>query len=106
MCSWPTIICIIYFDDSQMYQYYHEYYLLSNILRGLKLIQRNTQGVAYYAIKNELKRNLNKSKVIILGSETFVTSPELIKNVIKNLKVWLMPSLDSSRNVNSILKKV
>ena len=64
---------MIYADDSQIY--YH--CLPSDILQGIGLIQRDALAVADWAIENGLDLNLNMSKVMILGSEAYITNPEL-----------------------------
>ena len=64
---------MIYADVSQIYHHC----LPSDIMRGIGLIQQDSQAVADWAIENGLKLNLGKSKVMILGSEAYVISPEL-----------------------------
>ena len=64
---------MIYADDSQIYLHC----LPSEILNGIQLIQRDAQAVADWATENGLQLNLNKSKVMILGSEAYITSPVL-----------------------------
>ena len=96
--------------------------LPSEILNGIQLIQRDAQALADWATENGLQLNLNKSKVMILSSEAYITSPVLnihslppilindtplqYVELVKNLGIWLTPTLNWTPQVNSILKKV
>ena len=78
--------------------------------------------MADWATNNGLELNLNECKAMILSSEAYITTSELIihylpsilindipiQNVklIKNLGIWLTSTLNWTSNVNYILKKV
>ena len=69
---------MIYADDSQIYHHC----LPSYVMRGISLIQRNSQAVADWAIENGRELNLGKSKVMILGSEVLkLISPHFLSSL-------------------------
>ena len=62
-----------YANDFQIYHHC----LPFDIMRGIGLIQRDSQAVSDWAIENGLELNLGKSKVMILGSEAYINIPKL-----------------------------
>ena len=46
-------------------------------MRDIDLIERDSQADADWDIENGLELNLRKIKVMILGSEAYINSPEL-----------------------------
>ena len=85
-------------------------------------MQREARAVADWAELNGLELNLKKSKVMLLGSEAYISSdilnvnnlpPIIINNsplqyvnLFKNLGLWITPTLDWKAHVEHILKKV
>ena len=59
---------MLYADDSQIY---HQCFP-SEIHRGIELMKRDAQSIADWGAANGPEVNLNKSKVIILGSEAYI----------------------------------
>ena len=115
------LLFAMFIKDLPAHMYHHCFH--SKILKGIELMQQDTEAMVDWATENELELNLNKSKVMILGSEGYIASrpefniyslPPIIINdsplqyvkLIKNLGSSFTPTLNWSHYVNSILKKV
>ena len=107
---------MIYADDTQIYHHC----LPSQILEGIASIQRDAQSVAAWAQQNGLELNLKKTKVMVIGSSSYINSidfaslPSIIVNnqpieyvhLFKNLGVHITSTLSWKPHVDHILKKV
>ena len=108
--------CILYADDSQIYHHC----TLSDIEAGIQRVSQDAQATADWATENELKINLAKSKVMILGSDKYIKNldlsslPPISVNGInleyvseaKNLGITLSSTLDFVTHSKTVVSKV
>ena len=107
---------MIYADDTQIYLHC----LPSHIRQGIANIQSDAQSVANWALLNGLELNLKKTKVMVIGSSSYITSIDFASlplitvnntaieyvHLFKNLGVHITSTLNWKPQVDHILKKV
>lgn len=107
---------MLFADDTQLYVHIPP----EELLRGIEEISQNTHAIAEWSRENGLKLNLDKSKVMILGSRQYTSSIDLetiprvhvdgtpLPYVIeaKNLGVWLTQNLDWQLHARHVSRRV
>lgn len=109
---------MVYADDTQIYLHCRP--SKESLFEGIKNLNADAEAVAHWAAENGLALNPNKTKVMILGSQQYVTDvrnlappkitlrgiPLDYSDQVKNLGVQLTPTLNFIPQVTNIVRKV
>ena len=67
-------------------------------------IRRDVNAISEYATRNSLKLDLTKSKILILGSSTYVRTINVSELPAVSVHITSLPFIDSPRNLGVIMQ--